>query len=528
MAVKTVSSRASIIGRGAKCRGRSAVEQSAYISRTTIYSEYYGQKYYPKYAEDLVSTGVMLPDHAPREYLDHSRLWNSVEMVEKHAKAQLCRLLKFSLPNWMSYELADKVMRDYIQRNFTDKGMCAEYAIHDSVNGDGQHNLHVHILLTMRPILENGEWGDKKKKVYELDGNGERIPVIDKKTGEQKVDGQNRKQWKCRTVPSTDWNDKGNAKKWRQDMVETINRTAAALGVENEVWEYRSFAERGLAIKPTIHLGEKAAALERKGIQTDRGNYNREVGYLNSLIVRATELRRESLDKLFNGIHKSAAAARNEVISLIRKAASKNGRLSLPIVKSKYFAKVSNRQAVSSQQAAADFVMKNGIETFAQLDDYIKDHSKRADSKDTAVKSRWRRVQDLKELAAAYAEYSRLRDVMKESQSLSGISKLKYDKAHKEQIEAFPDAKERFLSLNGEGAKATPKAWAKEIEQLGGEIPKLQKEYAEEVSGLATAEVIQYTKKDMERIEANESRRQSREQAVNQAVGKPKRREEEI
>lgn len=95
MAVKTVSSRASIIGRGAKCRGRSAVEQSAYISRTTIYSEYYGQKYYPKYAEDLVSTGVMLPDHAPREYLDHSRLWNSVEMVEKHAKAQLCRLLKF-------------------------------------------------------------------------------------------------------------------------------------------------------------------------------------------------------------------------------------------------------------------------------------------------------------------------------------------------------------------------------------------------------------------------------------------------
>ena len=68
------------------------------------------------------------------------------------------------------------------------------------------------------------------------------------------------------------------------------------------------------------------------------------------------------------------------------------------------------------------------------------------------------------------------------------------------------------------------KAWAKEIEQLGGEIPKLQKEYAEEVSGLATAEVIQYTKKDMERIEANESRRQSREQAV----VRTKRREEEI
>lgn len=74
MVVKTVSSRASIIGRGAKCRGKSAVEQSAYIRRTTLYSDYYGQTFYPKYAEDLVSTGVMIPDHAPREYLDHAKL----------------------------------------------------------------------------------------------------------------------------------------------------------------------------------------------------------------------------------------------------------------------------------------------------------------------------------------------------------------------------------------------------------------------------------------------------------------------
>jgi len=121
MVVKTVSSRTSIIGRGAKCRGKSAVEQSAYISRTTLYSEYYGEKFYPKAAEDLVSTGVMLPDHAPREYMDHAVLWNSVEKVEKHAKAQLCRLNKYSLPNWMSYELADKFVRDFIKRNFVSK-----------------------------------------------------------------------------------------------------------------------------------------------------------------------------------------------------------------------------------------------------------------------------------------------------------------------------------------------------------------------------------------------------------------------
>ena len=46
---------------------------------------------------------------------------------------------------------------------------------------EGQRNLHIHVLLTMRPLTENGE----------------KIPVIDKKTGQQKVDKQNRKQWKC-------------------------------------------------------------------------------------------------------------------------------------------------------------------------------------------------------------------------------------------------------------------------------------------------------------------------------------------
>ena len=46
-------------------------------------------------------------------------------------------------------------MRDYVQRNFVDQGMCADWAIHDSENDKGQRNLHIHVLFTMRPITEN-------------------------------------------------------------------------------------------------------------------------------------------------------------------------------------------------------------------------------------------------------------------------------------------------------------------------------------------------------------------------------------
>ena len=136
MAVKSLSTRIAIIGRGAKCTGgTSAVDRSAYISRTTMYSEYDGTYYYPKYSEDLVHSEVMLPVNAPAEYADPSVLWNSVEMREKsYAKAQLARSYKIELPNEWSYELATEVVRDYIKRNFVDDGMCVQFAIHDSEN----------------------------------------------------------------------------------------------------------------------------------------------------------------------------------------------------------------------------------------------------------------------------------------------------------------------------------------------------------------------------------------------------------
>ena len=117
--VKNLSTRFSIIGRGSGCHGgRSAVEKSAYISRTTLKSEHDGEKYFPKYSEDLVHTEISLPENAPEEFKDRSVLWNSVEMKETGKNAQLARSLKFSLPNEWSYELATEVVRDIVKKEF--------------------------------------------------------------------------------------------------------------------------------------------------------------------------------------------------------------------------------------------------------------------------------------------------------------------------------------------------------------------------------------------------------------------------
>ena len=159
---KQASTRFSIVKRS---KGQSAVEKASYISRSILVNEFDGQTYRPKYHEDLVHSEITLPSNAPKEYADRAALWNAVELSEKGQKPQIAKMLKASLPNEWSYELAEEVVRDYVQRNSVDKGMCADWAIHDSENDKGQRNLHIHVLLTMRPLTENGEWGAKTKKV---------------------------------------------------------------------------------------------------------------------------------------------------------------------------------------------------------------------------------------------------------------------------------------------------------------------------------------------------------------------------
>lgn len=421
---KQASTRFSIVKRS---KGQSAVEKASYISRSILVSEYDGQTYRPKYHEDLVHSEISLPQNAPREYADRATLWNAVELSEKGQKSQLARMLKASLPNEWSYELAEEVVRDYVQRNFVDKGMCADWAIHDSENDKGQRNLHIHVLLTMRPLTENGEWGAKTKKVYVLDENGERIPLIDKKTGKQKVDKRNRKQWKCQTVESTDWNSRENAMMWRRDLAETINATNEQLGIAVH-WEHRSFKEQGIDKEPTIHIGAVANALERKGIQTERGNINREIIRGNVLLEQAKEMLELAKQKVrsiqYSGLKEVAVNVKNEVMEMIAKVAKRKGRLDLPIVSGKYLRKISDRTALQSADNAEKFIVSRKIDSFENLAKFTADREQKYRQLETVHLSKGQKLSRLKELSKMYALYAPVQATYKESQSLKGLVKI--------------------------------------------------------------------------------------------------------
>lgn len=261
-----------IIGRS---KGKSVIAAAAYRAGEKLYDRETRLTHDFTRKGGVVHQEILLPDHAPKEYLDRQTLWESVTKVEKKSNAQFAREVEVALPMEFSRELQLAVIREYVQINFVSKGMCADIAIHDSGNG----NPHAHILLTTRPIKADGTWEAKEKKDYARDENGNRIPLIDKKTGKQKFGKRNEKLWKRITVQANDWNDRGNVEKWRKSWAEICNRY---LSVEQQI-DHRSYERQGLPIQPMIHEGFRARQMEQRGEVSDRCEYNRIVKQLNSV-----------------------------------------------------------------------------------------------------------------------------------------------------------------------------------------------------------------------------------------------------
>ena len=53
--------------------------------------------------------------------------------------------------------------------------------------------------------------------------------------------------------------------------------------------DHCSYKRQGKEEIPTIHLGASAGALERKGVETEKGNINREIKKHNSIVKAVRE-----------------------------------------------------------------------------------------------------------------------------------------------------------------------------------------------------------------------------------------------
>ena len=455
----TISSRASIVQRS---KGQSAVEQSAYISRTSLYSDYYGMTYNRTAKEDLVGAGVLLPEHAPPEFADRAVLWNSVEKNEKAKNAQLARSLKYSLPNEWDEATARQVMERFIKEQFVDKGMCADYGIHRSYNDKGQPNLHIHILLTLRPLNEDGTWGAKSRKEYVVDADGNRIP------------NTSGKGYKSRKVNVIDWNEKGKAKEWRNAIAEVINATNEKAGIAERV-DPRSYKDRGIPLIPTIHLGERASALERKGIRTER----------------------DDIQSINPSIHSSVPEQKSEVQTALEMLQRQRTEMVVrPIFP--YVQRFKDKRLLGNVEQLAKLIDTNHLETWEDMRAFEEKQTEvlencRAELSELSV-----RYEKWTQAVSDYDDYKQYQPVMKEYQALSGLRKNSFKKKHETELENYAIYRDRVKAVMPENMKISKPYIDKQLAEVLAQQEQIQRKSSRVATDLARLSVFKGNLREME------------------------------
>ena len=440
-----------------RSKRQSAVASAAYQSGERLFSEYdQKQKYYP-HKNEIVHTEIMLPPHAPPQYADRNTLWNAAEAVEKQWNSQLARRIVLAIPREIPSEQHADLIRDYCREFFVSKGMIADFAIHDK--GDG--NPHAHILFTMRGMDEQGKWLPKSRKVYDLDENGERIRLP---SG----------NWKSHKEDTVDWNDQKYGEIWRQGWADTANRYLEAIGSPERL-DLRSYARQGIDKIPTVHMGAAVSYLEKKGIQTNIGNLNRD--------IQATNRLTQSIRRMVRSLKGWLSDLKEKKVALLE-ALEQAKEPTIPELLSWYLDKRSEERTgwtskgklkgtvgdFNKVMEALAFLREKEISTVESLDAYLDKVSGEILSTKVDMKKSERRIKGIDTTLTHIVNHGAYKEVYKKYASIEWKSrKEKFAAEYREELDAYLAAS-RFFKAHQKELPFDTKALKKERVQLAGEL----------------------------------------------------------
>ena len=404
----------------------------------------------------------MLPSHAPPDFQNRAVLWNSVEKIEKSKNSQLAREIELAIPKELPPEQQISLVREYVNDNFVSVGMCADIAIHDKKD----ENPHAHIMLTMRPLNENGEWGAKSKKEYITDKNGERIKL---KNG----------NFKTKKVDTVDWNEQSKAELWRSKWAELANKYLEQNSIADRI-DHRSFERQGTEQIPTVHLGVAASQMERKGIETERGNINREIKARNKILAEI-KAKIASLKNWLADIfkRKEKQPPEQNLIELLQE-------LSTPQKINMQY-QIYNPKKLAGQ---IQYLQDKKIFTIPQLNETVNSFRDEYDNIRITLKEVEGRLQSLAELVKQAEIYRRHRDLYKQYHSLSGNKADMFRIRNYTEI-ALYEAAEKYLKENVNGSTLEVGKWKLDIAMLTERKDRLYSEMYKKRDEMKLAESVQ-------------------------------------
>ena len=442
-----------IISRG---KGKSAVAAAAYRSGETLTNHYDGVIHDFTRKGGIVHTEILLPPHAPPDFADRSILWNSVEKIEKAKNSQLAREIEIALPVELDREQRIQLVREYVKENFVSVGMCADFAIHDKQDG----NPHAHIMLTMRPLEQSGEWGAKSKKEYLLDKDGQRIK---RKNG----------TFKSRKVDTVDWNSQEKAEVWRQAWADIANRYLAAQDRLERI-DHRSYKRQGIEQIPTVHMGVAATQMERRGIVTDKGNLNREIREQNRLL-KEVKRRIAALTAWIK--EKASQAKENQSVNPFPSVPIPSERTEQPptlleLLNRAYTeaAKPQSRyekiQDLKLYAKAFNFLQSRNITTLVQLQEVVSDMKKRYWNTNGEIKQTEKLLHERKELIDQAEKYLEHRPTYKAYMQTKPKKQEEFFESNRAALILYQSAERYLKERLGKDNVLKLKAWKTEIADL--------------------------------------------------------------
>jgi Ti-type conjugative transfer relaxase TraA len=211
-----------------RANGSSVVASAAYRSASELHDDRLGRDHDFSNKAGVIHSEVMLPQGAPERLSDRATLWNEVEAGEKRKDAQLAREVEFSIPREMNEKQGVQLARDFVKKQFVDRGMVADLNVHWDKAKDGTPKPHAHVMLAMRDVGPEG-FGKKNR----------------------------------------DWNSTELLKDWREAWSAHVNERMAELGLEGRI-DHRSYEAQGIGLEPQHKIGPAASRRPEQGLEAER------------------------------------------------------------------------------------------------------------------------------------------------------------------------------------------------------------------------------------------------------------------
>jgi Ti-type conjugative transfer relaxase TraA len=227
-----------------RSNGQSAVQAAAYRSASRLHDYHLDRTFDYTAKPDVVHSEILAPEGSPEWVHSRALLWNAIEAREKRRDAQLANELQFALPEELTQSQAIALARQFVQREFVERGTVADLNVHWD-----QGNPHVHVMLALRK-LEHGGFGLKER------------------------------EWRRRGQLVT---------QWREHWADAANEHLLRAGLDIRI-DHRSYREQGIGLEPQVHLGRAVSEMQARGKRPDRFRQQQEIQERN---VRRIEQRPE-------------------------------------------------------------------------------------------------------------------------------------------------------------------------------------------------------------------------------------------